>query len=135
MAVTGLPISGVNCRVQWAGVNLNQGKWQVVYQIGDIPTTNFESNANDEGIVGIQGCEWEFSGFYDASLAPFTAVGLVPGVIAANLKLFVSKTLNSFWRFPQVRLLSATVDAEVDNKRVEITLKGKSDGPFFVPAV
>lgn len=135
MSVTGQPISGTDGRVQFNGQNMNMNKWTATPTVGDIPTRNFEGGGYDEGITGFIGVEIDIEGFYDRTLGPFALLGLKPGVIVAALKVFVSKTYNSFFNFPQFRLLSTPVTNDVDDKYVAVSFKIKSDGPFSWPTV
>src|SRR5262245_32813317 len=117
MAVTGQPISGTDGRVQYNGDNLNLDSFTVTPSAGDIVTTNYESGGHEEGITGVDVCEFEFSGMYDAGDPPYLA-GLTVGNKTNALKLFVSRSGNKFFNFPKWRLLQAPVTSEVNNKMV-----------------
>lgn len=132
--MAGTPIAGFNSRVQIGGVNFNVDKWSVTPQIGDIPSTNFESGGYEEGITGNSVAEIEFSGFYDEGNPPFTTGGLTAGVKTTELRIYVKKTTNSYFRFPEWRLLSAPTNSDADNKRVEFSIRARSNGIWYYPA-
>lgn len=135
MSVTGTPISGTDGKILYGATEVFGDKWTVTPATGDIPTPNYGGGGFDEGLTGgLKSAEFQFEGFFDAANPPFSVLGLTSGNQTTALKLFVSRTNNSFFNFPKWRLLKAPVVSEVDNKVVRITINGKSDGPWFYPA-
>lgn len=134
MAVTGTPIAGYEGRVEINGTVVKLEKWSVTPQAQDIKTTNFESGGFDEGITGIRSADIEFSGFWDAASNPHSnPPGFQAGDILTNVYLYVRVTGNRRFTFPKMRVISVPVQNSVEG-RVELSVRGKSDGPFTYPS-
>lgn len=134
------PIAGWEGRVQVDGLTLYLDSWRVNPSVGDVETTNFESVVGgvcyEEGIFGKHTAEVEFSGYWDADQSPHAnPPNFTPGVVIANLYLYVRKTGNRRFWFPLFRILSVPVQAAAkDNSRVEVSIHGKNQGIYFFPS-
>jgi hypothetical protein len=121
------------------GTALTFASWEIVLNIDDYSTVNFESwddaeqESFDEGISGIFGCDIKFGGDWDAGTNFFDdPPGLFPRDDLADVEFVENVDDAVQWTFPFIRLRSSTNGGDIHNK-VAFNCSGKNQGIFELP--
>jgi hypothetical protein len=132
-----LAITGTNARITVGGGSpLTASKYSVKVKGVKLPTTNFESvtygtGAYAESVQGIVDADISFEGSYDSNNTPFGGIGASPGIVT-NIAIYVSKTSNKEFVFPQAIITDCTVNTDV-NGLVTYSVTATSVGSFTLP--
>jgi hypothetical protein len=128
--------AGAGSRIRIGGaVNLNGNSWDCDRTGDDLDTTNFESQGEEEGIIGVKASPFNYSGDWDAGANWF---GNPPGIFVRadgpSHQFFFSVADNTGILLPGVRLLSTRNSAQVRGK-VTFNASGRSQGSAGIPSV
>lgn len=131
---TGAQRSGKTAKVTVNGEAIVLQSYNVQQRGDDLDTVNFESEGYDEGILGIEGLDWNFRGDWNASRTPWTdPPGIYPRDDLAHLRFFLhTDGAQERWYMRYARVRSANNGAEVRGK-VTYEAGGKSQGVFLTP--
>ncbi len=135
MAVVGAMRSGKGSRIQVSGTALTLARWNVTRRGDDLDTTNFESDGEDQGTIGVEAADWTMSGLWDADQNRFIdPPGLYPRDNLDGLRFYENTNDGIGWNIPIARVLSASNGAEVRGL-VTFEANGKSNGGAGLPGV
>ena len=102
--------------------------------IGNKWVTSFEDAGYEKQVAGLTKCMVNFSGFWNAVSPNMHDVPLAvtDGNELLGTKLYTNGLTSSFWNFPLLSIISASMTARVDGK-VEYRVRGKANGIFAYP--
>ncbi len=130
---TGVQRAGKGSRVKGNGQILINTEWEAEEKGEDQDTVNFESGGIDEGILGIIGATWRFSGDWDAGMNPFDdPPSIVPQDGFPDLSLYINVIDNTGWDFPYARIRSAKNTTQV-RRNVGFEASGMNQGDWDRP--
>lgn len=130
MAAIGHFLSGKGSGALIEGTFVRKSDWDLDSSGDDIDTTTFESLGFDQGLVGIIAGPWTIKGGFDASINDFDdPPGFFPRDDMGAVKLYLSKSFNSFHSMPANRVLSAKTASTVKGM-VTIDASCKTNGIY-----
>lgn len=133
MAVVGTFRSGKDARVQVDGANLNLGNWDYTHHADDLDNVNFESNGLDQGIIGVEGADANFDGFFDHGVNPADdPPGVYPRDDLPNVNLYTNVDDDLYCSLPLARCLSIKINTAVRDQ-VKFAATCKSQAEFSDP--
>ncbi len=129
----GLQRSGKGSRIIFNDVILLQGEWRAGFRGDDLDTTHFESQGFEQGLIGIEVCEFNSTGNWDANNNVIDSPpGIYPQDLAPNIYMYTNVSDNVFWFLPFSRLIS-TENGSTVRGLVTFNFNGKSNGGFTPP--
>lgn len=125
--------SGKNARVSVSGANLLQNEWDVTDRGDWQDTTNFEDSGEEQGLVGIEGLDYNVKGDWNAETNVYDdPPGIFPQDAFPDLQLYENISDNVFWDIPFSAIVSAQNGATVRGK-VTFGWTGKAQPGWIRP--
>jgi hypothetical protein len=122
--------AGKNSRVAGNGINILAEEWNNDFKADEIDTTNFESLGIYQGLTGVNECDWDFKGKWNAQVNIFDIPpGIFPQDLFPNLGFYENQSDNVFNFLPFALIFSAKNGAVV-RQAVTWEASGKNNGSY-----